>query len=588
MRQAEDRAKEYADRMLTAGKAVGKRFGSFLLKKLAVLLLPYLPVILVGVIVFAFLAMLVGGIYSTMCPNSYMTGITQSPRDRAVQAKYASLTSTVWGEGEAWNAADTYLVPDEPYMKTRLYPRTGFENMHALKDKGRKDYDLRLKWGTVHAVCLYWQYIFNKQEIPDEMREKAAKDLHPHFYYIKREESITVSGPDGSSTSTWDVYLLVEAHTIYGYFQYHYEPVTETHTSGDTTTTITTWQLRGTVQLWPDRYQWIKDYLKDLYKLDGVEEDQIEQARYWVMEAGEGFTQQKEWLAWLLSSYGAGTIASGAMIPPDYMPFLKEAEEKFGVPVWFLAALFQSESSWDPLAVNPDTGCFGISQQHPSYWKERWVKLGFVPPEIYQWDPRAQILAGAMVIAGCLGDPSQICWDGDISKDIRVIRGIAHYKGWSNWPKLTLDSLRGEQKRQIDIVLGFASGMRNDATWPVPGHMAITSPFGWRHGEFHHGIDIALETGTPVVSASSGVVTSVGWDGAYGYRITVRDGNHLYLYAHLVDGSARVSVGDVVRPGQTLALGDSTGRSTGPHLHFGVKDLALERWIDPLSVVRPF
>lgn len=593
MHEAEDRARESVDRIVSAGKAVGRKVGSFVFKKLMALLLPYLPLIIVGVLVFLLLALLVAGIYSTMCPNSYMTGVTESPMDKAIRAKYASLTSVIWGEGEAWNAADTYLVPDEPFKKTKLYPRTDFENMHALRDKYRQDFTLSLKWGTVHAVCLYWQYIFNEQEIPDDLREKVAKDLHPYFYYIKRQESETVSGPDGSSTSTWDVYLLVEAHTIEGYFQYHYEPVTETRTFGDTTVTTTTWQLKDVIQLWPDRYQWIKEYLRELYKLEGIqnEEDELEQARYWVMEAGKGFTEQREWLDWLLSYSDALANSSMAMIPPEYVPFLKEAEERFHIPMWFLAALFQSESSWNPLAVNSDTGCFGISQQHPAYWRQRWEKLGFVPPELYQWDPRAQILAGAMVIADYLGDPTKIDWDGDLRNDVRVIRAIARYKGWSNWARITPDSLAGEEKRQIEIVLGFAKGMQAEAVWPVPGHYAVTSPFGMRYHpikqrySLHTGIDIDLETGTPVVSVSGGRVTFVGWNGDWGYEITVSDNVHLYQYAHLLPNSAKVKVGDFVRPGQELALGDSTGSSTGPHLHFGVKDLARDCWVDPLLVL---
>ncbi len=611
MREAEDRAREYADRALAAGKAAGRRIGSFLLKKLAVLLLPFLPWVLVGAAVFLGVAVLVAGVYSTMSPQSYMTGVVSSPQDKVIKAKYERLTSTVWGEGPAWNAADTYLVPEESFRRFRYYPQTGFENMHALKDKYRHDFDLRLRWGTVHAVCLYWQYIFNKQEIPDWLREKVAKDLHPHFYYIKRTESYSVSCPKGSHSETRDVYLLVEAHTIYGWYQYHYEEVTETHRSGECTVTTRTWQLKDTIQLWPDRYQWIKRYLKNLYKLDGIldKEKQIEQTRYWVMEAGEGFTQQKEWLQWLISDYGAETIASGAMVPPEYVPFLKEAFEKFGVPAWFLAALFQSESSWDPMAVNTRTGCFGISQQHPDYWRERWIKLGFEPPELYQWNPRAQILAGALVIADYLGDPEQIDWNGDLRKDDRVIRAIARYKGWANWPQLTWEYLEAntgidkdiaEEKRQIEIVLGYAEGMQVGAVWPVPGYRKISSHFGWRthpitgKWKFHYGIDIPAPEGTPVVSVSGGAVVFAGWWGGYGNTVCIYDGVHMYLYAHL----SRIDVSEkqAVRPGDRIGAVGNTGDSDGPHLHFGVTEGGLmcpyrddpdAHWIDPLLVVQP-
>ncbi|SHJ44001.1 M23 family metallopeptidase [Desulfofundulus thermosubterraneus] len=594
MRKAEDKAREYADRALAAGKAAGRRIGSFLLKKLAVLLLPFLPWVLVGVAVFLGVAVLVAGIYSTMSPQSYMTGVVSSPQDKVIKAKYERLTSTVWGEGPAWNAADTYLVPEESFRRFRYYPQTGFENMHALKDKYRHDFDLRLRWGTVHAVCLYWQYIFNKQEIPDWLREKVAKDLHPHFYYIKRTESYSVSCPKGSHSETRDVYLLVEAHTIYGWYQYHYEEVTETHRSGECTVTTRTWQFKDTIQLWPDRYQWIKQYLKNLYKLDGIldKEKQIEQTRYWVMEAGEGFTQQKEWLQWLISNYGAETIASGAMVPPEYMPFLKEAEERFGIPWWFLAAVFQRESSWDPTAVNTGTGCFGISQQHPDYWKDRWLRLGFSPPELYQWDPRAQILAGALVLADYIGDPKSIDWKNDGWKsDPQVLKALAKYGGFGD----DVDRAINGKEHYIPDILGYAEGMQAGAVWPVPGYRKIT---GWFHeprpGHLHQGIDIAAPEDTAVVSVSGGAVVFAGWWGGYGNTVCVYDGVHMYLYAHLSE--IDVSEKQAVRPGDRIGAVGNTGNSYGPHLHFGVTEGGLmcpyrddpdAHWINPLLVVQP-
>lgn len=570
-----------------AGRAV-KRAARAGARKLLLLLLPYLAPFIPFLVFLFLIAVLVAATYSAMAPGSYLTGINPSPEDKEIQRKYEQLCNK-------YNIADTWLVnpgkpsrprpgspnyessPDNPF-----YPNRGRgANIGAMVDRYRQDFKLRLTWGQVHGACLFRNYVTGEQEITDEQREKTAKDLHPYFYY--KESEVIVCGKDGCESYT--VYLLVEAYTIQGHYQYHYRWRTDTYNGGS----VTYEEFAGMQQILPDRWERLKDWMKREYSLkDNAEE--VELARTWLWEATHGFDEGREWLEWLLNNFSISSFASFAMVPPEYMPFLKEAEEKFGVPAWFLAALFQSESSWDPMVVNAK-GCFGISQQHPDYWRERWIRLGFDPPELYQWDPRAQILAGAMVIADYLGDPKQIDWNGNLREDIRVVKAIAHYKGWANWSDLTLESLDGEVKRQVEIVLEYAQGMQIGATWPVPGYGAVSSHFGWRihpvtgEKDFHEGIDIPAPEGTPIVSVSGGVVTYAGWNDGYGNCVTVRDGQHLYLYAHL--SRTDVVKGQTVQPGQQIGAVGNTGSSTGPHLHFGVKHLTGSCWVDPLLVVQP-
>lgn len=104
--------------------------------------------------------------------------------------------------------------------------------------------------------------------------------------------------------------------------------------------------------------------------------------------------------------------------------------------------------------------------------------------------------------------------------------------------------------------------------WPAAGTM--TSGYGWRWGRMHRGIDIANSVGTPIVAAADGTVISSGWnDGGYGYLVEVghRDGS-ISRYAH--NSRLLVSKGQEVAQGQVLAQMGSTGRSTGPHLHFEI------------------
>ncbi len=123
---------------------------------------------------------------------------------------------------------------------------------------------------------------------------------------------------------------------------------------------------------------------------------------------------------------------------------------------------------------------------------------------------------------------------------------------------------------------------------PVQG--AITSEFGPRANplgqgtEFHPGIDIAAEAGTPIQAAMGGQVVAAGPDGGYGNLITVDDGNGLTTrYAHCSQIFARV--GQSIAPGEIIGAVGSTGRATGPHLHFEVRQD--DTPVDPLRYLPP-
>ena len=107
--------------------------------------------------------------------------------------------------------------------------------------------------------------------------------------------------------------------------------------------------------------------------------------------------------------------------------------------------------------------------------------------------------------------------------------------------------------------------------WPLD--RPISSGFGNRvlfgRTEFHPGIDIPAPRGTPIVSADAGTVVSAGSEGGYGLMITLYHGDGLYTrYAHLHNFA--VTVGQEVRQGQIIGFVGTTGRTTGPHLHFEV------------------
>ena len=110
--------------------------------------------------------------------------------------------------------------------------------------------------------------------------------------------------------------------------------------------------------------------------------------------------------------------------------------------------------------------------------------------------------------------------------------------------------------------------------WPTSGE--VTSSFGWRSSpwgggsELHPGMDIANSIGTPIFATADGVVEQSGWSGGYGNIVQIDHGNGIEtIYGH--NSSLLVSAGQSVKKGQIISYMGSTGRSTGPHVHYEVR-----------------
>ena len=140
-------------------------------------------------------------------------------------------------------------------------------------------------------------------------------------------------------------------------------------------------------------------------------------------------------------------------------------------------------------------------------------------------------------------------------------------------------------------VIGILGSSEDAWVWPLES-IVITARFGDRHTvlsdsddnnaetEVHAGIDLAAQTGTPVLAAAAGTVEYAGYDRDRGNTVTVKTGDDVsYMYCHL--DTVSVSAGDSVKAGQIIATVGSTGRSTGPHLHFSI--LKDGSYIDPLG-----
>ena len=108
---------------------------------------------------------------------------------------------------------------------------------------------------------------------------------------------------------------------------------------------------------------------------------------------------------------------------------------------------------------------------------------------------------------------------------------------------------------------------------PVPGEIDTTSGFGMRVDPFlhvpamHTGLDFRGDTGEAIRATAAGTVTHTGWSGGYGKMVEIDHGNGLATrFGHLSE--IDVNVGEKIRIGQVVGKLGSTGRSTGPHLHY--------------------
>jgi len=147
-----------------------------------------------------------------------------------------------------------------------------------------------------------------------------------------------------------------------------------------------------------------------------------------------------------------------------------------------------------------------------------------------------------------------------------------------------LSSLVNGYHRRIRPLIQLSHGNRQ-LLFPLSIPAPISSMFGWRRHpitgdhRFHAGTDLAAPLGTPVLAAYAGRVVLADWLGGYGLAVALEHGkgSQQTLYAHL--SQLFVRPGDVIKQGEVIGRVGSTGNSTGPHLHFELRQLTPEGWV---------
>lgn len=151
---------------------------------------------------------------------------------------------------------------------------------------------------------------------------------------------------------------------------------------------------------------------------------------------------------------------------------------------------------------------------------------------------------------------------------------------YSFWDTASLDPYKFDFKTIGGVV--ELPVLESDCGFCLPVEGNLTSPFGWRWGRQHAGVDIQLKTGDTICSAFDGVVRMSMWYYGYGNCVVIRHHNGIEtLYGHL--SKRLVNPGDLVNAGQLIGLGGSTGHSTGPHLHFETRFMG--KAFDPANLI---
>jgi murein DD-endopeptidase MepM/ murein hydrolase activator NlpD len=120
--------------------------------------------------------------------------------------------------------------------------------------------------------------------------------------------------------------------------------------------------------------------------------------------------------------------------------------------------------------------------------------------------------------------------------------------------------------------------------WPEPYTVNKRSPYGPRvhpitgKRTFHHGIDIAMPVGTPLTAGADGEIVHKGNNGSGGVTLIIRHANNMHTVYYHLQKPSHLRIGERVTAGQVCALSGNTGASTGPHLHYELRNS--RRWGD--------
>lgn len=449
------------------------------------------------------------------------------------------------------------------------------------KDRFGRENQFNVPWGLPYAIDMYG-YATGRNPGWKIHAEEIARKLAPRFEY--KESVVIISTKNGSQTI--QVWLLTKVDSFFGITEYHYR--WQTRTVGEVTITEEV----------VDRVDFKEDWTRFdevVWQYAGIKRP-TNHDRIYILETGYGATLERENSDWLFRpdvdpmtlvqnpGYSPDAYRYGA-IPSHLLPIFIDAAEKYGIKWYILAAIAYRESGFNPNAVGPwvtvggkMTRALGMMQFLPDTFEYYGTDVngnGKSP-----FDPEDAIYAAARMIAengGRVGD---------------YHRALYRYNR-ADWYVRDVLAI-AENYRAIYGEDGRGQGL---LAWPTERGYPITSFFGLRtlsgEEEMHYGIDIATPVGTPLYAIADGVVVAAGPARGYGNWIVIQHLDFVSIYGHLYADGILVSVGQRVSKGQLIGKSGNAGRSTGPHLHFGIalgsfpQAIQQKRYVNPLLYVQP-
>lgn len=282
-----------------------------------------------------------------------------------------------------------------------------------------------------------------------------------------------------------------------------------------------------------------------------------------------------------------GTIIPGGGVPPQFMPYYRSAEKKYGVHWYVLAAIHFVETGFSthPTMIS-SVGAVGHVQFMPATWVGWAYDIGGgLVPKSLDITSLPVIAKGRGYGRDGNGDGKADPWNVEDS-----IHTAAYYLSSNKYSTDPRNAIwhYNHAEWYVNKVLSNAERFKNAATYEGGGEIPalkpgsfmrptvgpVSSPFGSRWGKTHFGIDLASggKPNLPIVAAADGVVHRSYLSSSYGNVVYIKHniGGQVYetVYAHMQNRA--VAPGAVVKQGQFLGYMGSTGQSTGVHLHFEV------------------
>lgn len=454
-----------------------------------------------------------------------------------------------------------------------------------------------------------------------DLIDEFTEELKPEFTYetftewtetrvkeCKREETETTVDENGNTVES--TYCA----------EYGWSEPTRTEQKVDKITKVVAWNGTGTFEYEGEESEWEGDsesqtrtyryviknqnFEYDFSKLDSVlnsHDYQLEDKKWFeffyenATQVPMGYTQWLETGIVDFSTGGGyyfdGEIIPGEGVPPQFMPYYRSAEEKYGIPWYILAAIHFHETTFSTHpSMTSSVGAIGHMQFMPLTW------IG--------WNyPGGTRLGNAAIPDHILTDPAQIAKYGGYGTDANgdgradpwdvedAIHTTAKYLQANGFAQNQRNAIwhYNHSQTYVNNILSTAEKFKNAATYKpnglpeiTPGMFMVplkdalvTSHFGPRWGRNHNGIDLDHpypSNTAPIVAAADGVVTHSQWMNGYGNIVIIKhnfDGTRYdTAYAHL--DSRAVSVGQTVKKGQFIGMMGNTGGSKGAHLHFEI------------------